>query len=82
LRDRLFYYGGPPKGVVFLTADGIEEGSGFDFLVLGDTQGEALAQAKEIVSLLKEGNACAGCMDSGLRNRPRSNAHSFMPRMR
>lgn len=75
LRDRLFYYGGPPKGIVFLTADGIEEGSGFDFLVLGDTQSEVLAQAREIASLLKEGNACAGCMDSGLRNRPRSNAH-------
>ena len=55
LRDRLFRPGGPPKGIVWLTPDAIEEGSGLHFLVLGDTRSEALAQAKEIVSLLNEG---------------------------
>ena len=34
LRDRLFRYGGPAQGTVLLTADGIEAGTGFHFLVL------------------------------------------------
>ena len=55
LRDRLFRPGGPPKGIVWLTPDAIEGGSGLHFLVLGDTRSEVLAQAKEIVSLLNEG---------------------------
>ncbi len=55
LRDRLFRSGGPANGIVLLTPDAIEEGSGFHFLVLGDTRSEALAQSKEIVSLLNEG---------------------------
>jgi hypothetical protein len=55
LRDRLLRPGGPPKGIVWLTPDAIEEGSGLHFLVLGDTRSEVLAQAKEIVSLLNEG---------------------------
>ena len=81
LRDRLFRPGGPPKGIVWLTPDAIEEGSGLHFLVLGDTKGEVLAEAKEIASLLNEGDACAGSTDSAQPNRPKSNAHSSMPRM-
>jgi hypothetical protein len=55
LRDRLFRPGGAPKGVVCLTPDAIEDGSGLHFLVLGDTRGEVLAQAREITSALDEG---------------------------
>ena len=74
LRDRLFRSGGPPKGIVLLTPDAIEEGSGLHFLVLGDTRSEVLAQAKEIASLLKEGEACAASTGSAQQNRRKSNA--------
>ena len=52
LRERLFRTGGPAKGIVLLTPDAIEEGSGFHFLVMGDTKDEVLAQAKEVAALL------------------------------
>ena len=52
LRERLFRTGGPAKGIVLLTPDAIEEGSGFHFLVMGDTKDEVLAQAKEVAAFL------------------------------
>ena len=75
LRDRLFRYGGPVQGAVLLTVDGIEAGTGFHFLVLGDTGTEVLAQGRKIAALLREGGTCAGSMDSARQNRPKSNAH-------
>ena len=80
LRDRLFRYGGPPQGAVLLTADGIEAGTGFHFLVLGDTGTEVLAETRKIAALLSEGGTCAGSMDSARQNQPKSNAHWSMPR--
>jgi hypothetical protein len=52
LRDRLFRPGGAPKGVVCLTPDAIEQGSGLHFLVLGDTRSDVVADAKKIAALL------------------------------
>ena len=52
LRERLFRSGGPAKGIVLFTPDAIEEGSGFHFLVLGDSRSEVLAEAKEIAAFL------------------------------
>lgn len=64
LQDRLFHRAGEPKGVVFLTADWIEQGVGFHFLALGDSQAEALAEAKRLVGFLED-SPCADFMDSG-----------------
>ena len=65
LQDQLFRPGGRQKGVLFLTADWIEQGSGFHFAVLGDTQAEVLAEAKSIARFLQEDYSCADFMDSG-----------------
>ena len=65
LKGRLFRRGGEPKGTLFLTADGIEQGTGFHFLVLGDTQAEVLAEGRSIARLLREDSVCADSMDSG-----------------
>lgn len=54
LKDRLFRRGGEPKGTLFLTSDGIEQGTGYQFLVLGDTQAEVLAEGKDIARFLQE----------------------------
>lgn len=54
LKDRLFRCGGEPKGTLFLTAEGIEQGTGFHFLVLGDSKAEVLAEGRSIARLLQE----------------------------
>ena len=65
LKDRLFRCGGEPKGTLFLTADWIEQGTGFHFLVLGDSKAEVLAEGKRIARFLQEDSSCADSMDSG-----------------
>lgn len=65
LNERLFRHGGTPKGILFLTADGIEQGTGFHFLVLGDTQAEVLAEGRRIARLLREESVCVDSMGSG-----------------
>ena len=54
LNGRLFRVGGKASGAIFLTPDGLEEGTGLHFLVLGDTKAEALAETSRIVRLLQE----------------------------
>jgi hypothetical protein len=73
LKGRLLYRGGDPKGTVFLTADGIEQGTGFHFLVVGDTTGEVLAEARTIARVLQgdemgDFNECADSTDFGRPN--------------
>jgi hypothetical protein len=65
LKGQLFRRGGEPKGTIFLTADGIEQGTGFHFLVLGDTKAEALAEGRRMAHLLGDDSICADSMDSG-----------------
>lgn len=55
LNGRLFRAGGEARGAVLLTPDGLEEGKGLHFLVLGDTKAEVLAEASRIVGLVQGG---------------------------
>jgi len=55
LHGRLFCAGGEARGAVLLTPDGLEEGTGLHFLVLGDTKAEVLAEASRIVGLVQGG---------------------------
>ncbi|MFY9735858.1 MAG: hypothetical protein WAL02_12105, partial [Rhodoplanes sp.] len=54
LNGRLFHVGGEASGAILLTPDGLEEGTGLHFLVLGDSKAEVLAEANSIVGLLQE----------------------------
>jgi Pre ATP-grasp domain/Hemerythrin HHE cation binding domain len=69
LKGRLFCRGGEPKGLIFLTADEIEQGTGFHFLVVGNTEAEILSEAREIARLLQgdeigDFSECADFTDS------------------
>ena len=55
LNGRLFRAGCNASGTILLTPNGLEEGTGLHFLVLGETKAEVLAEASKVTGLLQEG---------------------------